>query len=361
MSSLNGSVRLAREDDASQIVDLFLNEYDRYFGKFSDPEKMQNAISKMHSGIEEGSPWAGVFVIDREGQVDGVSAVKQNRPGWSELSSTVIAPDSRGESIGGESLYQLLHQAREEFDEQFYPEEKRYTQTVSFTGKSQKGSLDAGFAPVGYSDGQFFEANNGDGRISTVYMIHSDNEYTDEGTVYVPEDPVRDATEVALENIEDSGIEIERKLEESSERPDTVSVLEQNAEPIGQARLTVLEDEESYEDWSYKEVLDWIDSMKTRKGIEWMNLEIDAGSPLAYSLVKDTDLYFERFQPDGLRTDEWHDIIGLQQRPQGSRERYFVDDAMEVIEASGIPYKELGVENYSGTDVYEVKISGDGL
>lgn len=361
MSSLNGSVRLAREEDATQIVDLFLNEYDRYFGKFSDPEKMEEAISEMHEGIEDGSPWAGVFVIDNDGDVEGVSALKQNRPGWSELSSTVIAPDSRGESIGGESLYQLLHQARENFDEDFYPDEKRYTQTVSFTGKSQKGSLDAGFVPVGYSDGQFFEANKGDGRISTVYMIHSANDYTDEGTVYVPEGPVRDATEVALENIEESDIDIERELEESSERPDTVSVLEQNAEAIGQARLTVLEDEDQYEEWSYDELLDWIESMKSRDEIEWMNLEIDAGTPLASSLVEDTNLYFERFQPDGLKTDEWHDILGLQQRPSGTRERYFIEEAMDVIDASGIPYEQQGVETYSGTDVYEVELLDNGL
>lgn len=353
---MKGEVRLAEKEDASQIVDLFLDEYDTYFGKFSDPEKMSEAITDMHSGIEEGSPWAGVFVIEKDGEIEGVSAVKQNRPGWSELSSTVIAPESRGESIGDESLYQLLHQARQDFDEEFYPDEKRYTQTVSFTGKSQKGSLDAGYAPIGYSDGQFFEANDGDGRISTVYMIHSGNDYTDEGTVYVPEGPVRDATEVALENMEESGIDIERELEESSERPETVSVTDKSVPGIGQARLTVLEDSEEMEEWSYSQVLEWIDENKGSDEIEWVNLEIDANSPVAQYLVEDTDLDFERYQPDGIRSDGWHDILGLQDRPEGVRDRQFVEPAFDIIDAADIPYDLKDVEAYSGTDVYSLEV-----
>jgi len=353
---MNGEVRLALEQDAEQIVDLFLDEYDTYFGKFSDPEKMREAISDMHLGIEEGSPWAGVFVVDDNGEINGVSAVKQNRPGWSEMSSTVIAPESRGKEIDGESVYQMLHQARKDFDEQFYPEEKRYTQTVSFTGKSQKGSLEAGFAPVGYSDGQFFEAKDGQGRISTVYMIDSGNDYTDEGTVYIPEGPVGDATEVALENMESQGIDIERELEESSKRPETVSVEESNAEAIGKARLTVLEESEYMEEWSYDEILDWVNEKSESDEIEWMNLEIDANSPLAYSLIEDTDLYFERFQPDGFRYDKWRDLIGLQERPEGSRSRQFIGEAFDLIDSAGIPYELRGVETYSGTDVYNMEV-----
>ena len=353
---MQGEVRLAKEEDASQIVDLFLDEYDTYFGKFSDPDKTQKAISEMHSGIKEGSPWAGVFVLENKGEIEGVSAVKQNRPGWSELSSTVIAPESRGESIGDESLYQLLHQARKDFDEKFYPDENRYTQTVTFTGKSQKGSLNAGYAPIGYSDGQFFEANDGDGRISTVYMIDSENDYSDEGTVYIPEGPAKDATEVVLENMEATGIDIKRELEESSERPETVSVADKSVPGIGQARLTVLEDSENMEEWSYDQVLEWIDENKGSDEIEWVNIEIDANSPVAQYLVEDTDLDFERYQPDGVRSDRWHDILGLQDRPEGVRDRQFVEPAYNIIDAAGIPYDLTGVEAYSGTEVYSLEV-----
>lgn len=357
---MKGEVRLAEPDDAQQIVDLFLDEYDTYFGKFSDPEKMEQSLEKMHKEIsEETSPWAGVLVLDTGNSVEGVSAVKQNRPGWSEFSSTVIDPDSRGESIDGKSVYQLLHQARQDFDEDFYPDEKRYTQTVSFTGKSQKGSLDAGFIPIGYSDGQFFEAKNGQGRISTVYMIDSNNDYTSKGNLYIPEGSVRDSTEVALGNMESQGIDIDRELKETSERPEKVSVMEQNAEAIGQASLTVLEESEDMEKWAYEEVLDWVDEKKDSDEIEWMNLEIDAGSPVAYSLIEYTDLYFERFQPDGYRADEWHDIIGLQERPDGTRERHFIGEAFDLIDAAEIPYDLKDVETYSGTDVYSVEVFGD--
>ena len=364
MSALSGAVRLAEPEDAEDIVGLFLDEYDRYFGKFSDPELMRESLENMHRGLKNGDPWAGVMVLDApenldwsQDSVEGVSAVKQNRPGWSELSSTVVDPDARGQEVEDETVYQLLHQAREDFDEEVYPDEKRYTQTVSFTGKSQKGSMEAGFVPVGYSDGQFFEAKDGQGRISTVYMIDSENSYTEEGTVYVPEGPVRDAVDEVLENLDDHGIDIDRELEEDMERPETVAVDENTAEAIGQARLTVLEDAEGYEEWSYGEVLDWINEMRERDGIEWTGLEVDAETPVAASLAYDTGLEFERYQPDGLKNgDNWHDMLGLQDRPSGTRDRYFVDHAMNVIEAAGIPHENHGTETYSGTDVYEVTV-----
>ena len=364
MSSLSDAVRLAEPEDAEDVVGLFLDEYDRYFGKFSDAELMRKSLQDMHRGLEDGTPWAGVMVVDAPGDLDwagngieGVSAVKQNRPGWSELSSTVVDPDARGREVDGETVYQSLHQAREDFDEEVYPDDKRYTQTVSFTGKSQKGSMEAGFVPIGYSDGQFFEAKNGDGRISTVYMIDSENSYTENGTVHVPEGSIRDAVEEVLENLDENGVDIDRELEEGMERPETVAVNESNAEAIGQARLTVVEDREGYEEWSYGEVLNWVDEMKARDEIEWTGLEVDAETPVAASLAYDTGLDFERYQPDGLKNgDEWHDILGLQDRPSGTRDRYFVEDAMKVIEAAGIPHEKHGTETYSGTEVHEVTI-----
>ena len=361
---MSDAVRLAEPEDAEDIVGLFLDEYDRYFGKFSDPKLMKKSLEEMHSGLEDGSPWAGVMVLDApenlewsQDGVEGVSAVKQNRPGWSELSSTVVDPDARGREVDDETVYQLLHQAREDFDKKVYPEEKRYTQTVSFTGKSQKGSMEAGFVPVGYSDGQFFEAKDGQGRISTVYMIDSGNSYTDEGKIYTPEGPVKDAVDQVLENLDENNVDIERELEEDMERPETVAVNESNAEAIGQARLTVLEDAEGYEEWSYDEVLNWIDEMQENDEIEWTGLEVDAGSPVAASLAYDSGLDFERYHPDGLKTGEkWRDVLGLQDRPSGTRDRYFVDDAMNVIEASGIPHEKHGSEIYSGTEVHDVEI-----
>ncbi|WP_414838286.1 hypothetical protein ACK3SF_02690 [Candidatus Nanosalina sp. VS9-1] len=362
---MSDSIRLAQKGDAEDIVGLFLNEYDRYFGKFSDPDKMAESIEHMHRGLQTGDPWAGVMVLDApddlewsQNGIEGVSAVKQNRPGWSELSSTVIDPEARSQEVDGVPVYQLLHQARESFDEEVYPDEKRYTQTVSFTGKSQKGSMEAGFVPVGYSDGQFFEAHNGEGRISTVYMIDSGNDYTGDGEVYTPDNEAQ-AVEQVLENLDEAGVDIERTLENDEERPEEVAVKEQNAETIGQARLTVIPDkQDGYDTWSYDRVLDWVDQMQSREDIDWTGLEIDAGNPVAASIKSDTGLDFERYQPDGIRTEDgWRDIIGLQGRPSGTRERYFVDDAMSVIEAAGIPHERYGSREYSGTEVHRAEIS----
>jgi hypothetical protein len=350
------TARRAHSGDASQITDLFEQEYDRYFGKFSDDELLSESLESATMSIEGGeSPWGVVYVLqDGHGDVRGVSALKNNRSGWCEYSSTVIQPEARGE--GG---YPALHRRRREAHKDYFPDTKGYTQTVSFSAKSQNGSLGAGFVPVGYSDAQFFEANKGDGRISTAYMLDSNEEYTAEAEIHVPEGPIRDAASKAVENLNGCGVDIDRSFVSGGREPGKLEVQARVSPGIGQARLTALGDRRpGSETREYEEVLGWIEDQKEKPAIEWIGVEVDAAIPAAGALVQDTEMDFERYQPDGARTpDGWRDLLGLQHRPQGPRNRELIEPVFEIVKKAGLPssYREdLG--EFSETAVHRVEM-----
>lgn len=349
---MNLSARLAQPSDASDITGLFNRQYDTYFGKFSDDERLSSSLDDMHRAIDNGEqPWGVVYVLEGEdGAAKGASALKNNRSGWCEYSSTVIAPEARGGNG-----YSRLHAKRREAHDNHYPGLKGYTQTVSFTAKSQNGSLNAGFAPVGYSDGRFFEANDGDGRISTVCMIDSTEDYTSKGTAYLPDGSVKDAASKALENLNSQGAGVERCFENPEGDPGRLKIWKQATPAIGVARIRAMEsDHPGSETMPYDEAIEWIETKRQNPEIEWLNIEVEASSAAAYQMSQDEDLEFERYQADGIRThDGWRDTLGLQDRPSGSRERQFIQPAKDIIEETSIPYShQETLGEFSGTKVH---------
>jgi hypothetical protein len=352
---LSLSTRLAQPGDAKDITRLFNQQYDTYFGKFSDDEQLSSSLEDMHRAIDNGEqPWGAVYVLEGDTGVVGASALKNNRPGWCEYSSTVIAPEARGGNG-----YSQLHAKRREAHDSYYPDLKGYTQTVSFTAKSQKGSLNAGFTPVGYSDGRFFEANDGDGRISTVCMIDSAEDYTSNGTACLPDGSVKDAASKALENLNRQGAGIERCFENPRGEPGNLEVWTQAIPAMGVARLRAMESSHpGSETMPYNEAIDWIETKRQKPEIEWLHIELEAASPAAYQMSQDENLEFERYHADGILThDGWRDTLGLQDRPGGSLERQFVQPAKDIIEETSIPYSHQEVVGeFSGTKVHGLEI-----
>lgn len=352
---MNLSTRLAQPGDAENIAQLFTQQYDTYFGKFSDDKRLSSSLKEMHRDINNDErPWGAVYVLEGEEGVVGASALKNNRPGWCEYSSTVIGPEARGGNG-----YSRLHSKRKEAHDIYYADLKGYTQTVSFTAKSQKGSLSAGFAPVGYSDGRFFEANDGDGRISTVCMIDSKDEYAPRGTGCLPKGPIRGAASKAVENLNSHGADIERCFKNPAGEPGCLEVRTQETPAIGVGRLRAMESSHpGSETMPYDEAVGWIEMQRGKPEIEWLSIEVEASSAAAYQMSRDENLEFERYQPDGIRTqDGWRDILGLQDRPGGLRERQFIRPAKDIIEETSIPYSHQEIVGaFSGTTVHELEI-----
>ena len=80
------SARLAQPSDANDITRLFNQQYDTYFGKFSDDEQLSSNLEDMHRAIDNGEqPWGTVYVLEDDTGVVGTSRSRTTDRGGASI------------------------------------------------------------------------------------------------------------------------------------------------------------------------------------------------------------------------------------------------------------------------------------
>ncbi|MFB6180729.1 MAG: hypothetical protein ABEJ93_02530 [Candidatus Nanohalobium sp.] len=352
------NVGYARRGDTGDIVGMFEDEYDTYYGNFVDEEDLMDQIIGMHQSIERGEvPDEEIFVVRDGGEAVAVAAAS-HEGGWSEIKSEMVHPDYRGEDLDGESFFRKV---LEKADGAAVDKgQNRYSVCVSNgEAKTQKAKQDMGYVPVGYGFLKHFVTYDGKGRESTAFMV--DGDFSEEGEVYVT-GALTGAVDQALENLEGHGVDrtvIQDKGGKDQyfdfkkkEIPD-FDMAKIEAVPIGQEPVQG----ESIVD--YQELVSKVEAVENDPQYDWVGVSLNANHPSTASLTEefmDMGFTFERFQPDGMNNAS-SDVLGLQAMPEEEWKRQVTEDTYQIIqETPGLDARVENTQNFSGTKVHDVRI-----
>lgn len=392
---LDENIREARPSDADDITEAFLNEYEKYYGKFVDSDELEHFLSVMNSEIEEDvddipeewgiedwesemAPELVETVEDSDGEFVGVGAIKF-QDNLAELGSTIIREDRRGavSEASGRTVYDelfvdRLDKAGEMVQDDESPVDIVYTQLLADkSGATQHVADKHGFAVTGVYDKKFPMAYRGKGRVTVVDMIWADSHIeNNQEQVYVPES-AREIVTTARDNINakrSEGLEqITRTVntEHSSHQDRNYKVKPKAVgDPMNFAEIQIVEDEDG--DYSWNEVLNEIgeaqDQIQEDEQDEdyWIGLTLDANSPYLPSAAEEFEgLGFEYagFNPGKIDTgDENRDALEMQYRPSTeSYEKQFVNEAADFIRDTGMEHSETEASTgYDSTELMEI-------
>lgn|GEM_PF-2009681 len=394
LEEVDETIRKAKPSDAKNITEAFLNEYEKYYGKFVNSTELEQFLSVMNSeiddiedipdewGIEdwesEMAPELVETVEDSSGEFIGVGAVKF-QDNLAELGSTIISEDRRGavSEASGRKVYDELFVDRLDktsrmVEDESSPVDIVHTQLLADkSGATQHVADKNDFAVTGVYDKKFPMAYKGKGRVTVVDMIWADSHIeNDQQQVYVPEH-VEDVVNTARDNINakrsDHLEPISREtFSESVDHTERNYKVKSKAvgDPMNFAEIEIVQDDKG--DFTWNDVLNEIGNTqsKIQDGEEdedyWTGLTLDANNPyLPSAAMEFEEMGFEcaGFNPGKIDAgDENRDALEMQYRPSTeSYEKQFVNEAADFIRDTGMEHEDLEASTgYESTEVLEI-------
>lgn len=395
LEKVDETIRKAKPSDAKNITEAFLNEYEKYYGKFVNSTELEQFLSVMNSeidadiddipdewGIEEWesemAPELVETVEDSSDEFIGVGTVKF-QDNLAELGSTIIREDRRGavSEASGRKVYDEIFVDRLDktgrmVEDESSPVDIVYTQLLADkSGATQHVADKNDFAVTGVYDKKFPMAYKGKGRVTIVDMIWADSHIeNDQQQVYVPEH-VEDVVTTARDNINAKRSD---HLEPISRETSSESVdhTERNykvkpkavGDPMNFAEIEIIQDDEG--EFTWNDVLDQIGNTqsKIQESEEdedyWVGLTLDANNPYLPSAATEfEEMGFEYagFNPGKIDAgDENKDALEMQYRPSTeSYEKQFVNEAADFIRDTGMEHEETEASTgYESTEVLEI-------
>ena len=365
MSALDSvQVREAEQSDAEDIVEMFNEEYDTYFGKFVEEEELKGHVDHMPREEEfvdqaaKGEVPEELVVVLEDGDFIGSGGleVQDNRL---ELKSTMVRKDRRKERIDGCTGYEKLFDDRLEDAEEIIRSEEgpgiAYTQPVSAkTAGTQHVASKKGFVPTSVYDNKYFEVYPDRGRVSVVNMVYADSDFDDSGDLHLPQD-IHEAGENIISSINSQRSEdldkVERQIKQEDYNGSYSLTCETLPEPFNIADIKIKPSENGKSLDSVVEEIECIEEELREHGDDyWMKASLDAESPLASEAAE--ELREHGFEYAGINLDymDGRDALEMQRRPGPMKERQFISPVLELIEELGIDYGDAErASNYGGS------------
>jgi hypothetical protein len=357
-------VREAEQSDVEDVIEMFNQEYDTYFGKFVEEEELKGHIDSMPNEEEfvdqaaKGEVPVELVVVLSDGDFVGSGSleVQDDRV---ELKSTMVREERRQERVDGSTGYEKLFDVRLADAEEIISSEEgpdiAYTQPVSAkTAGTQHVASKKGFVPTGVYDNKYFEVYPGRGRVSVLNMVYADSNFETSSELHLPEE-FHEAAEHIIGSINDERSddleEVERQIMNEDYNGQYSVRYEILPEPFNIADIKIQPSENRQSLESVVEEIEDIDNELKEHGDDyWMKASLDAESPMASEAAEELRNY--GFDYSGLKLDSFNgrETLELQKRPGPKKDRQFISPVLKLIEQLGLEYGEAVRESdYQGS------------
>lgn len=376
---IKANIGKASQKHAQNIVDAFVDEYVKYYGKYVDANKLEQFIGDMPDNIDtENLPEEMLWTVEDETKGDfvGAGAIKFD-DNLAELGSTIILPDYRKSvTPEGRGVYDKLFGERVKTAAELKEEgavDLVNTQLLADKSAATQHTADKhGFAVTGIYNKKFPTAYEGKGRVTVVDMLWADSRISNtQDEIYVPE-KAEGLVSSALDNIQNKrgdGLEeiTRRVLNESEPKGNQMysvrskEVDKPEGDPMNFAEVSVIADDEG--DYTWGGVLREIsDSQRAvRQGDDfWVGVSLDTNNPSgmdAAQYLHDLGFEYVGFNPGKLDAgEESQDALELQYCPSiRKHSKQFVDEAAQLLNESSLEYKNADEETgYDSSQALEV-------